>query len=61
MKHLKAFTEAILDLPLRIVYMFRYWEYVDWRIQTALYIIAILLMVGVLAVGANKWPVVSAK
>jgi hypothetical protein len=50
MKHLKAFTEAILDLPLRIVYMFRYWEYVDWRIQTAFYIIAILLMVGVLAV-----------
>lgn len=54
MKLLKAFTEAVLDIPTRLVYMFRYWEYVDWRIQTAFYIILLMLMVGVLAVVGTK-------
>lgn len=51
---LKSFIKGIADFPRFIVYIFRYWEYVDWRVQTAFYIICILLMVGTLAVIQGK-------
>lgn len=50
MKLLKLIAEAILDIPARIVYTIQNWVYVDWRIQTAVYIIAIMIMVGALSV-----------
>jgi len=54
MKLIKQIAEIILDIPARIIYMIRFWEYVDWRIQTVFYIIVIMLMVGVLAVAQGK-------
>lgn len=54
MKLLSQFIKGIADFPRFIVYMFRYWEYVDWRIQLAFYIILFLLMVGTLAVIQGK-------
>lgn len=50
----KNCVEFALDLPTRIVYTCRYWEYVDYRVQLAFYILTILLMVGVLAVAQGK-------
>lgn len=54
MKLLSQFIKGIADFPTLLVHIFRYWEYVDWRIQTALYIILIMLMVGALAVIKGK-------
>lgn len=50
MKLLKQIEDALFYIPARIVYIFRYWKYVDWRIQAAFYIILFMLMVGTLAV-----------
>lgn len=51
---MRTILKEIWHLPSRIVYMFRYWEYVDWRVQTAFYIVAICLMVTVLAMAQGK-------
>lgn len=51
---LKSFIKGIADFPRFIVYIIRYWEYVDWRIQAAFYIILFMLMVGTLAVIQDK-------
>lgn len=54
MRTIKNIAEFVLDIPCRIVYMIRNWEYVNYYVQIAFYIAAILLMVGALAVGQGK-------
>jgi hypothetical protein len=46
MRILLTIGKELLNLPTRIVYMFRYWEYVDWRFQTLFY--SVLIIGGVL-------------
>jgi hypothetical protein len=51
---MRTLLKELLAIPSRIVYMIRYWEYVDYRVQIVFYCIVIMLMVGALAVGQGK-------
>jgi len=51
---LKSFIKGIADFFTLPTHIFTHWEYVDWRIQTAFYIICIMAMVGALAVIQGK-------